>query len=73
MNMKAKNKQSVKFSWPYKRKNYLLFGVGVFVIIVGYLIMYIGEVNSFQSLVISPLLLLAGYLVIIPLALLYKK
>jgi len=37
------------------------------------LIMYLGEVNSFQSLVISPLLLLAGYLVIIPLALLYKK
>ena len=73
MNMKAKNKQSVKFSWPFKRKNYLLFGVGVFVIIMGYLIMYLGEVNSFQSLVISPLLLLAGYLVIIPLALLYKK
>ena len=73
MNMKAKNKQSVKFSWPYKRKNYLLFGVGVFVIIVGYLIMYLGEVNSFQSLVISPLLFLAGYIVIIPLALLYKK
>jgi len=73
MNMKAKNKQSVKFSWPFKRKNYLLFGVGVFVIIVGYLIMYLGEVNSFQSLVISPLLLLAGYIVIIPLALLYKK
>ena len=73
MNMKAKNKQSVKFSWPYKRKNYLLFGVGVFVIIVGYLIMYSGEVDSFQSLVISPLLLLAGYLVIIPLALLSRE
>lgn len=73
INMKAKNKQSVKFSWPYKRKNYLLFGVGVFVIIMGYLIMYFGEVDSFQSLVISPLLLLAGYLIIIPLALLYKK
>ena len=73
MIMKAKNKKSVKFLWPYKRKNYLLFGVGVFVIIVGYLIMYLGEVNSFQSLLISPLLLLAGYLVIIPLALLYKK
>ena len=67
------NKKTVKFLWPYKRKNYLLFGVGVFVIIVGYLIMYLGDVNSFQSLVISPLLLLLGYLVIIPLALLYKK
>ena len=71
--MKDNNNKTVKFSWPYKRKNYLLFGVGVFVIIVGYLIMYLGEVNSFQSLVISPLFLLAGYLVLIPMALLSKK
>jgi len=71
--MQDKNKKTIRFSWPYKRKNYVLFGVGVFVIIVGYLIMYSGEVDSFQSLVISPLLLLAGYLVIIPLALLSKK
>ena len=72
-NMKDNNNKTIKFSWPYKRKNYLLFGFGVFVIIVGYLIMYSGEVDSFQSLVISPLLLLAGYLVIIPMALLSKK
>ena len=72
MIMKAKNKQSVKFLWPYKRKNYLLFGVGVFVIIVGYLTMYLGEVDSFQSLVFSPMLLLIGYLVLIPYAL-FKK
>ena len=71
--MENKNKKTLLFSWPYKRKNYILFGVGVFVIIVGYLIMYSGEVDSFQSLVISPLLLLAGYLVIIPMALLSKK
>ena len=71
--MESKNKKTLQFSWPYKRKNYVLFGVGVFVIIMGYLIMYSGEVDSFQSLVISPLLLLLGYLVIIPVALLYKK
>ena len=71
--MESKNKKTLRFSWPYKRKNYLLFGVGVFVIIVGYLVMYFGEVDSFQSLVISPLLLLAGYLVIIPMALLSIK
>ena len=71
--MENKNKKTIQFSWPYKRKNYVLFGVGVFVIIVGYLIMYSGEVDSFQSLVTSPLLLLAGYLVIIPMALLSKK
>ena len=73
MIMKAKNKQSVKFLWPYKRKNYLLFGVGVFAIIVGYLIMYLGEVNSFQSLTLSPILLFIGYIIIIPLALVYRE
>ena len=71
--MENKNKKTLQFSWPYKRKNYVLFGVGVFVIIVGYLIMYSGEVDSFQSLVISPLLLLVGYLVIIPMAILFKQ
>ena len=71
--MENKNKKTLRFSWPYKRKNYVLFGVGVFVIIVGYLIMYSGEVDSFQSLVISPLLLLVGYLVIIPMAILIKQ
>ena len=71
--MDNKNKKTLQFSWPYKRKNYLLFGVGVFVIIVGYLIMYLGDVNSFQSLVVSPLLLLLGYLIIIPVALLFRK
>ena len=71
--MENKNKKTLQFLWPYKRKNYILFGVGVFVIIVGYLIMYSGEVDSFQSLVISPLLLLVGYLVIIPMAILIKQ
>ena len=63
--MTKENKKNIQLTWPYKRKNYVLFGVGVFVIIVGYLIMYTGDVNSFQSLVISPLLLLLGYVVII--------
>ena len=70
--MKDYNNKTVKFLWPYKRKNYLLFAFGVLVIIMGYLIMYLGEVDSFQSLVISPLLLLFGYLIIIPIALLRR-
>ena len=70
--MTNKNKQLINFKWPYKTKNYVLFGAGVFVIIVGYLTMYLGEVDSFQSLVLSPLLLLIGYLVLIPYALFSK-
>ena len=67
------NKDKVNFQWPYKRKNYVLFGIGVFVIILGYLIMYLGEVNSFQSLTLSRILLLIGYLIIIPYALLHRN
>ena len=70
--MTSKNKRSINFKWPYKTKNYVLFGAGVFVIIVGYLTMYLGEVDSFKSLVLSPLLLLIGYLVLIPYALFSK-
>jgi len=70
--MQDKNKQQINLKWPYKTKNYVLFGAGVFVIIVGYLTMYLGEVDSFQSLVLSPMLLLIGYLVLIPYAL-FKK
>ena len=69
----SNNKDKVNFQWPYKRKNYVLFGIGVFVIILGYLIMYLGEVNSFQSLTLSPILLLIGYLIIIPYALLHRN
>ena len=71
--MQDKNKQQINLKWPYKTKNYVLFGAGVFVIIVGYLTMYLGEVDSLQSLVLSPLLLLIGYLVLIPYALLHRK
>ena len=69
----SQNKEKVNFQWPYKRKNYVLFAIGVFIIIVGYLIMYLGEVDSFQSLILSPILLLIGYLIIIPYALLYRN
>ena len=71
--MQDKNKQQINLKWPYKTKIYVLFGAGVFVIIVGYLTMYLGEVDSFQSLVLSPLLLLIGYLVLIPYALLHRN
>ena len=69
----SQNKEKVNFQWPYKRKNYVLFAIGVFVIIVGYLIMYLGKVDSFQSLILSPIFLLIGYLIIIPYALLYRN
>jgi uncharacterized membrane protein YhaH (DUF805 family) len=59
--------------WSYGKKNYILFSLGVLILTVSYFLMASGSVNSFQSLVISPILLILGYLVVIPVAILYKE
>ena len=59
--------------WSYGKKNYILFSLGIAILIISYFLMASGLVNSFQSLVISPILLILGYLFIIPVALLYKE
>jgi multidrug efflux pump subunit AcrB len=57
----------------FKNINYLIFGVAILVIIIGYFIMAKGGTYSFQSLTLAPIILLIGYLVIVPIAILYKK
>ena len=59
-------------NWPFKKINYLLFGISILVIILGYVIMATGNDNSFQSVKLAPVLLFIGYLVIIPLSIFYK-
>lgn len=51
---------------PFGRKNYLLFGVGALVIVAGYVALAGG------SITLAPILLLTGYLVVIPWAILAK-
>ena len=58
--------------WALGKKNYLLFCIGLATIIVGYIVMATGDVNSFQSLTLAPIMLFVGYLVIIPLALVFR-
>lgn len=46
--------------------NYKLIGVAIFLIIFGFTIMYMeNEVNGFISLFISPILIMAGYILVI--------
>ena len=65
-------KNNNRNNWPFNKKNYLLFGIGILVIILGYVIMATGNVNSFQSVKLAPVLLVIGYLIIIPLSIFYK-
>ena len=59
--------------WSYNNINYILFFIGLTFIIIGYIIMALGSVNSFQSIDLSPTLLFIGYIIIIPLSLYYRK
>jgi len=51
---------------PFGKKNYVLFGVAALVIIAGYFALSKG------SITLAPILLLLGYLVLIPIAILAK-
>ena len=53
--------------------NYILFICGIITILLGYIIMATGEVNSFQSLNIAPLFLFIGYIILIPLSLIIES
>ena len=66
------NNSGIFHSWPFGKKNYLLFLVGVLIIVFGYIIMYLGSTYSFQSIVLAPIILIVGYCVIIPASIMIK-
>ena len=47
---------------PFTGKNYVLFAIGLFVIVVGYVTL------AYGSITLAPILLVLGYCVIIPIA-----
>jgi len=51
-----------------KMKNYIVFGSGVFTIILGYILMSIGEHDGILSSKISPIILIIGYCILIPIS-----
>ena len=74
MDDKNKNNNVSLFEgWAFGKTNYIIFTVGLLSLILGYYLMASGSVNSFQSLTLSPILLFFGYIIIIPLALVYRK
>ena len=70
-----KNNNSVHLfeGWAFGKINYILFIVGVGLLLIGYALMSTGTVNSFQSLSLAPILLFVGYIIVIPLALVYRQ
>ena len=60
-------------SWSFGMINYQILLVGLLTIIAGYLLMAYGETESTLSVKIAPLILILGYCILIPLAILIKK
>jgi hypothetical protein len=70
--MKKQNEKKRKQSIPLSKVNYAIFGIGILVLVLGYISLSQGPVNSFWSLTLAPILLVIGYCVIIPVAILYR-
>ena len=67
-----KDRMKLFDEWNFTSRNYWIFGAGLATIIIGYLVMAAGEVYSFMSLTLAPILLFIGYIVLIPLSLIYR-
>ena len=57
---------------PYGKRNYQIFFAGLAFIIIGYILMWNSEVYSQQALTVSILFLVVGYVILLPLAIIYK-
>jgi hypothetical protein len=54
------------------KKNYMIIGLGILLIIIGYILMAANSVDGFLPTVVAPILLVAGYCVVIPIGILIK-
>ena len=55
---------------PYAQRNWQFFWIGLGGIGLGYILLNIPPANGFISMTLAPILLVAGYCVVIPVALL---
>ena len=58
--------------FPFTRRNWILFGIGLLVILFGYVLLSIPPADGFWSRTMAPVLLVTGYCVLIPIAILSK-
>lgn len=66
------SKQKKEFSFPLEKENFTIIGLGIAVLIVGYILMSQNSVDGFLPTIIAPIMLVAGYCVIIPYGILKK-
>lgn len=70
---KTKNFLVEPFRIEWTLTNYIILGIGLTLVIIGFVFMTEGPWDNPLSLSVSPVILLIAYLIIFPLAILYKK
>jgi amino acid transporter len=70
---KQKTRKKTKETIPFGRENYIIFFIGILVIVLGYIFLAQGPADSFWSLTLAPILLVISYCIIVPIAIIYRK
>lgn len=68
-----KNTLPIPFKVCWDKNNYMLFGLGGLLSIIGFYFMSVSPWDSKSALVISPVILLITYLGVFPAAILYRS
>lgn len=68
MGAKSQRKTRGKGAVPYSRINYALFGIAALTLLIGYWALAQPPVDGFLTLTVAPVLLVIGYCVLMPFA-----
>jgi len=60
-------------SLPFGKKNLYILGIGLAVLVIGYILMAQPPVNGFMSRTLAPIVVLLAYVIIIPYAIFYGR
>ncbi|RPH93794.1 hypothetical protein EHM69_09265 [candidate division KSB1 bacterium] len=69
---KSREAHGPKFGIPFTRKNYIAFGVALGLLLVGYICLGQSPADGFLSLTLAPILLVLGFCVVIPYAIMAR-
>jgi len=58
---------------PFGKKNLYILGIGLAVLVIGYILMAQPPVNGFISRTLAPIVVVLAYVIIIPYAILYGR
>jgi len=71
MAKEARKKMKMAEVLPFRKKNLYILGIGLILLVIGYILMAQPPVNGFLSLTLSPIILLIAYIFIIPYSIFY--